>query len=102
MNDDYERSQQVEQSARKSLVVTMALLALVTTLPGVAMWEWVAKSQLQGGFVDTFIYSQVLALSPLILGTIALIKKQSLGIGLTVANCTSFALFALFLGIFLL
>ncbi len=102
MNDNREGWNQVEQSARKSLVVTMLLLALVTTLPGVAMWQWIARSQLQGGFVDTFVYSEVLSLTPLIFGTIALIRKQSLGIGLVAANCTSFALLVLYLAIFLL
>ena len=102
MNDNREGWNQVEQSARKSLVVTMLLLAWVTTLPGVAMWQWIARSQLQGGFVDTFVYSEVLSLTPLIFGTIALIRKQSLGIGLVAANCTSFALLVLYLAIFLL
>jgi hypothetical protein len=102
MNDNRESWNRVEQSARKSLVVTMLLLALVVTLPGVGMWQWIARSQLQGGFVDTFVYSEVLSLMPLIFGTITMIKKKSFGIGLLAANCTSFALLVLYLAIFLL
>ena len=102
MYDDRESWKQVEQSALKSLMVTMVLLAFVTTLPGIAMWQLIAISELQGGFIYIFIFSEFLSLTPLIFGTIGLIRKKSLGVGLAAANFTGFALLLLCWAIYLL
>jgi hypothetical protein len=71
---------------RTALNVTMCLVALVTALPGLVLWEFLAYSEFQADFYAVSFVAALLGATPIIFGFWSLRRSRSFGEAALIAN----------------